>query len=255
MKTFVCLTAFSVLQLCAQAQETFGGQTEGGGPGGSPATNCPCWRYPIRAINNRQVDLRPQFAWWRDNFAAYQSAFTAAQQSQQPPDFSSLTPPLLPGWHRIKKGHFISIVAYGWLCEAVIEDLPSHTVTNKIVIRNPPKADQAEWDNLVGLYYDLKDAAGNANPAARHTRNYLSQNAANNATLQQAAAQNQNKATNSSAQPHAAKSGLPSILAELKKFPEGTNYTVDLFALKLGYLQDGSHRQVYDLGQIQMRPP
>jgi hypothetical protein len=255
MKTLVCLAAFSFIQLCVQAQETLGGQTEGGGPGGSPGSNCPCWRYPIRSINNRKVDLRPQFAWWRDNFAAYQSAFAAAQQSPQPLDLSSLPPPPLPGWHRIKQGRFLSMVAYGWLCEAVIEDLPSHTVTNKIIIRNPPKADQAEWDTLVARYYQLKDQPGPSTPPTRHTRNYPLQNAANYGASQQTAAPNQSEATNTGVQGHTAVSPAHKILAELKKFPEGTNYTIDLFALKLGYLQDGSHRQVYDLGQIQMHSP
>ena len=152
--------------LTAQTQETFGGQSEGGGTGGSPAPTLPCWRYPIRIINNRKADLHPQFAWWRDNFEAYRRIFSSARESGKPPVLSSLTPPPMPGWQRIKEGHFISIVAYGWLCEAVVEDLPSHTVTNKIILRNPPAADEAEWDDLVGRYYDLKGQAGHYQPAA-----------------------------------------------------------------------------------------
>jgi hypothetical protein len=258
MKTFVCLAVLSLTQLCAQAQEIFGGPTEGGGPGGAPATNYPCWRYPIRIINYKKIDLHPQFEWWQENFGAYQSAFAAAQPSQKPPDLSSLTPPPLPGWHRIKEGHYISDVAYGWLCEAVIEDYPSHVVTNRIIIRTPPIADKAKWEDLVNRYYELKDEAGDAspaaNPAAKHTH-HKSLNAASGAAYQQAGAQNAYGATNSSAthasaHHHAAKSTPDDILAALEKFPQGTNYTVDLFALKLGYLQDGTHRQVYDLGQM-----
>ena len=52
---------------------------------------------------------------------------------------------------------------------------------------------------------------------------------------------------------HAAKPEMSEVLGALKKLPAGTNYTVDLFALKIGYIQDGSHRQVFDLGQMYLR--
>ena len=238
--------------LTAQTQETFGGQSEGGGTGGSPAPTLPCWRYPIRIINNRKADLHPQFAWWRDNFEAYRRIFSSARESGKPPVLSSLTPPPMPGWQRIKEGHFISIVAYGWLCEAVVEDLPSHTVTNKIILRNPPAADEAEWDDLVGRYYDLKGQAGTTNPPPRH-RHKAAKAGYASAARQQTGAQTGTNAANLAAQRHNAEMGMSDIVAALQKFPKGTNYTVDLFALKLGYLQDGSHRQVFDLGQMYLK--
>ena len=237
--------------LTAHAQETFGGQTEGGGPGGSPAPTCPCWRYPIRIVNNRKVDLRPQFAWWQNNFEACQRIFSSARQPGQPPDLSSLTPQPMPGWQRIKEGHFISNVAYGWLCEAVVEDLPSHTVTNKIILRHPPMADKAEWDDLVGQYYDLKGQAGATNPPPRHVHKAAKGGAS--AARQQVATQADTNAANLAVQRHNAELGMSDIVAALQKFPKGTNYTVDLFALKIGYLQDGSHRQVFDLGQMYLK--
>ena len=158
----------------------------------------------------------------------------------------------MPGWQRIKEGHFISNVAYGWLCEAVIEDLPSHTVTNKIILRNPPVADKAEWDDLVGQYYDLKGQAGTTNPPPHHAHNTAKGRYAN-AARQQAGAQADTNAANLAAQRHNAELGMSDIVAALQKFPKGTNYTVDLFALKIGYLQDGSHRQVFDLGQMYLK--
>lgn len=246
MKKILCLIIIAAAPAWGQARETFGGKTEGGGPGGSPDTNCPCWRYPTRVLNYRRYDLRPLFAWWRDNYGAYKSASEAAGSTGQPPDFSSLPPSPLPGWERIKKGRFISNMALGWYCEAEIEDYPSHSVTNKIIIRNPPNADKDIWNNLVERYEELRDQAqapAKGNPAPKHThhKNSLAQYANN-------AAGASNNVTTS--HPHNPDSGLTNILAQLQKFPEGTNYTVDLFALKLGYLQDGTHRQVFDLGQM-----
>jgi hypothetical protein len=250
-KAASCLAMLVMFPGCltAQSQETFGGPSEGGGTGGSPAPTRPCWRYPIRIINNRKVDLHPQFAWWGNNFEAHERLFSSARQSRQPPDLSSLTPPPMPGWQRIKEGHFISTVAYGWLYEAVIEDLPSHTVTNKIILRNPPMADKAEWDDLVGRYYDLKGQLGNTNPPPRHAHKaakavYVS------TAQQQTGAQADTNAVNLAVQRRNTEAGMSNIVATLQKFPKGTNYTVDLFALKIGYLQDGSHRQVFDLGQM-----
>jgi hypothetical protein len=213
-------------------------------------------------------DLRSQFKWWEDNYGAYQGAMAAAGQS--PPDFSTLPPPPLPGWHRIKEGHFISIVAYGWLCDVVIEDYPSHAVTNRIILSNPPKADQDRWNNLVAEYYDLKPNSSAPNPRARtytsmtrarqdaayQNQNQFAaqyQNFVSNAYQNQVQGDSTNLSTNSIAPKRPRMSPADEVLAELQKFPEGTNYTIDLFACKLGYLQDGSHRQVYDLGQ--MRAP
>jgi hypothetical protein len=253
-KAASCLAMLVMFPGCltAQTQEKFGAPSEGGGPGGSPAPTGPCWRYPIRIVNNRKVDLHRQFAWWGDNFGVYQRIFSSARQSGKPPELSSLTPPPMPGWQRIKEGHFISNVAYGWLCEAVIEDLPSHTVTNKIILRNPPVADKAEWDDLVGQYYDLKGQAGTTNPPPHHAHNTAKGRYAN-AARQQAGAQADTNAANLAAQRHNAELGMSDIVAALQKFPKGTNYTVDLFALKIGYLQDGSHRQVFDLGQMYLK--
>ncbi len=259
LKLCGCLFILVAASHSAQAQKTFGGKTEGGGPGGSPDTNCPCWRYPIRAIGYRKIDLRPLFAWWRENYGAYQAAVSAATKADQPPDFSSLQPSPAPGWQRIKEAHFIANVAYGWECQGVVEDVPSHSVTNKIIIRNPPTADKAKWDNLVAQYEDLKEEeTPMTNGPAQKPKQPRSRRAAYAAAYQQpATTQGQNSyqtnttSTNAAAHHHpAAESPTDRILDELKKFPEGTNYTVDLFALKIGYLQDGSHRQVFDLGQI-----
>lgn len=256
MKTYLCLVLLAASQLCLPAQEMLGGKTEGGGPDGAPATNRPCWRYPIRVINYRKFDLHPLFAWWRENYGAYQSVVAAAAQAQEPPDFSKLPPSPMPGWHRIKQGHFISNAAYGWLCEVVIEDVPSHAVTNKIIIRDPPLADQAAWTALVARYDELKEEGPSvttgANPAPKHHSHKAAYAAANPPPD----AQNPTPAatpsgTNSPAHHH--HSALESATAALDKFPEGTNYTIDLFAVKLGYLQDGSHRQVYDLGQMYVK--
>ncbi|MGP8201260.1 MAG: hypothetical protein ACLQU4_17355 [Limisphaerales bacterium] len=196
--------------------------------------------------------MRPQFAWWRNNFEAYQRIFSSAQESGKPPVLSSLPPPPLPGWQRIKAGRFISNVAYGWACEAVIEDFPSHSVTNKIILRNPPLADKAEWDDLVGQYDDLKDQAGATNRPPRHVHKTAKTGYAG-AARQQASAQAGTNAANLAVQRHNAALGMADIVAALQKFPKGTNYTVDLFALKIGYIQDGSHRQVFDLGQMYLK--
>jgi hypothetical protein len=251
MKTLACLTLLCLGQFVAQAQQMFGGKTEGGGPGGSPDTNCPCWRFPVRVLNNRIYDLRPLFAWWRDNYEAYKGAVDAGRAAQQAPDFSALPPPPLPGWHRIKEGHFVSEAAYGWLCDVVIEDYPSHTVSNRILVYDPPKSDRTAWDELVAQYEELKEEPASPNTTPKHNRPYgrsLTAQQQQNQYQYQTTGQIPTNALPAARKPH--ESPADKILDELKKFPQGTNYTIDLFAYKLGYLQDGSHRQVYDLGQI-----
>ena len=252
MKTTLCLLALALIPIGGHAQQMLGGKTEGGGPNGSPATNYPCWRYPIRVINYRKFDLRPLFAWWRDNYSAYQSVL--ATNMSDKPDVSSLPPSPMPGWHRIKRGHFVSNSSYGWVCDVVIEDMPSHEVTNKIILRSPPVADKAVWDNLVAQYEELESentgSNQGANPKPRHhMRNPYSYSPQDQQQQQQAAIYNATNVTAANPTGH-----VPSLkeqlLAALDKFPEGTNYTIDLFAAKIGYLQDGSHRQVYDLGQM-----
>jgi hypothetical protein len=255
MKAILCLALLALTALSAQAQKIFGGKTEGGGPGGSPDTNCPCWRYPIRVIGYRKFDLHPLFTWWQDNYAAYKGAIAAAEKDEKPPDFSSLPPSPLPGWQRIKKGRYISDVAYGWLCEAVIEDVPSHAVTNKIIIRNPPKLDKAAWDNLVGRYDELKEeeTPTATNAAPKHTHSRRTAYGAVNQGSPDPPVYGQTNSYGTNLAHHSGNPAISNILAALNKFPEGTNYTVDLFAARLGYLQDGSHRQVFDLGQMYVK--
>ena len=256
MKTALCLLALALAPLYLPAQQMLGGKTEGGGPNGSPATNCPCWRYPVRVINYRKFDLHPLFAWWRDNYAGYQAAVAAAAGSDKAPDYSALPPSPLPGWHRIKHGHFLSNSSYGWVCEATIEDVPTHEVTNKIILRTPPLADKAAWDNLLEQYEEMQAegsgsiTANNQKAKRARMRNPYANSPQDPQQQQQAAMNAYNEAQASAAGQPPPKSLREQIMAALDKFPEGTNYTVDLFAAKIGYLQDGTHRVVYDLGQM-----
>jgi hypothetical protein len=145
----------------------------------------------------------------------------------------------LTAWYRVY-GDIISEDQFGWIVQGCVQNAPAFSRPATFQLRHPPRDEKARFDELNAALARLKSQAG-LEGLPRH-QVVLSVEQFGNGTF----------VTNYSdpANPNLYVQALP-IWEELDKIPiTGTNYHVDLFAAKIGYLQDGSHREVFDLGQI-----
>ncbi|MGP8201076.1 MAG: hypothetical protein ACLQU4_16415 [Limisphaerales bacterium] len=191
-------------------------------------------RFPFRAFGPQTVNLTGLIEWWkqadklsRDKWALYGSNY-----------LHQLAPRPLTAWYRIY-GDKISEDAFGWIVQAWIETAPGFSRQAKIQLRHPPAADEKRFNELQSALAQLKRLAGQNGlprwPVHLSTEQYGDGRLVTNWWVA-------DPVLHAQAQP---------IWAELDKIPiSGTNYHIDFFAAKIGYLQDGSHREVFDLGQI-----
>ncbi|MGP8199911.1 MAG: hypothetical protein ACLQU4_10455 [Limisphaerales bacterium] len=177
-----------------------------------------CWnRWPVRLFGSQAVNIQPLLAWW------------IRQDSSPRP---------LPTWYHVS-GDIIGETPYGWTVRGFIQTNRSSSRAAVFQLRHPPAGERRRFNELNADLARLKIIAG---------RNGLPRYAVVLDTYQYG---DGTKGTDYwQAEPGLHAQAEP-IWAALDKIPiTGTNYYIDLFAAKIGYLAAGSHREVFDAGNI-----
>ena len=109
---------------------------------------------PRRTIDQHIVDLHPLFQWWTN------------RAGERP----------LEAWVHIT-GHIVGTNSWGWVLTAHIEeavhakgeatDRSAGKIAANIILKNPPRADQAEFENLEGTEESSFGGARRARGASR----------------------------------------------------------------------------------------
>lgn len=203
-------------------------------------------RDPRRIINGQTVDLSPLFRWW------------TAKEGARP----------LGAWVRVT-GSVVGSSVWGWTLEAQIQKVPQAAndgETNpvalpqplRIILKNPPQQQQAEFDKLVAQRQALEGertrlsdlAASSGQAAAQAAKQYDSSRPWK---LQSSVALDGiGQARMVEADARARLKSVDEQLAEIKRklagYPDPNRYMVDCFALDSGEKQRGV--PVYDHGRV-----
>jgi hypothetical protein len=185
-------------------------------------------RFPLRGFANGSINLTPLMDWWD------KSAPEGADLPRRP----------LTAWFRIV-GEKIGDSPNGWIVQGRIATSSDDSRPAIFILRNPPLSEKDRFDALNLELAQLKRRAG-INGLPRH-QVLLSMSRNGDGSIE--------KNYSAPADPVLYAQALP-IWKELDKIPsDGTNYLLDFMAGKLGYLQDGSHREVFALGVIHWPVP
>ncbi len=224
----------------------------------NPTNQDLCCRYPLRRFGSAaNVNLTPLFKWW-SHHALDDVAGTAAGATEGRP---------LAAWHRIT-GHHVGDADSSWVVEAEIYTNPGVRLQERILLKNPPIAEEQ-------LFYGLKSelaatvqqmtndqrlyqadtkaaqkAEARANKPVRNTRsakNQASQNA-------QTASQDQQAAAAALSDQQELAQALPLAQKRLNAIPaKDGKYMLDCFALAAGKTKAGV--PIYDLGVVDINSP
>jgi hypothetical protein len=216
-----------------------------------------CCRYPLRTFGNAAtVNLTPLFRWWSHD-TAYDLANANSVSSNSRP---------LSAWHRITGNH-VGDAGSSWVVEAEIYTNPGVHIKARIMLKNPPIAEEQ-------LFYSLKSelaaaiqqmtndqrlyqtetkaeqkAEARAKPVrnTRKARNQANQNA-------QMASQDQQTASAALNDRQELEQAVPLAQKRLKAIPSRNGkYVLDCFALKFGETKAGV--PIYDLGVVDIDSP
>ena len=202
----------------------------------APKTNNFSYRWPHRYANGAVYDLTPHFNWWKSV-----SASSTADLPAIPAPF--------PAWHRIKHGLFVKEETLGWLLDAEVESTPGHGDHEKVILRSPPTAERDKWRDLSDQLRALESDQQSAQAAAKAATNG-NYNVRNRFARAQRAAAAQNQQQSSTARASDDAAAIRKLRDQMAAYPhDGTNYLVDLFALKIGY-KPGTAIPVYEVGYL-----
>ncbi len=188
---------------------------------------------PRRVINGQTVDLTPLFRWWTNH------------ASERP----------LKAWAHVT-GTITGTNTWGWIIDAHIEratpssgddtDAPND---GKIVLRHPPAAEFAEFEQLAAELKDLNarhaKLSGEATQAGKRAQDAATKEAAGNmsfrrtARLQQQADQSGETMKQDADQLKTIDQRIKELKEKLSAFPSETKYSVDSFALDLKQKANG----------------
>jgi hypothetical protein len=222
-------------------------------------TNVPsCCRYPIRSFGGSgTANLTPLFQWWMAHSGPGAATTDDNAQSDRP----------LSAWNRIT-GFKVGELEYSWVVDAVVATSPTTSTNERIILKNPPAAEEQQYDTLSELLpqysqqitndtrayqADLK-AEKNANARAAndaHSNSWRTRLNAGNysrqaATLRDAA----DAALNDEKQYEQARDLVRKQLAAIPSV--GGRYKIDYFAMEIGRNRQGT--PIYDLGVINGDP-
>lgn len=105
-----------------------------------------CCRHRLRIFGNHAtVDLEPLFRWWTqqelaNRTATNQESIAEAGAPQERP---------LSAWQRIA-GVKVSELEYSWVVDAAIYTSPTTRTNARIILENPPAAEEQNFYNLKG---------------------------------------------------------------------------------------------------------
>jgi hypothetical protein len=217
-----------------------------------------CCRYPLRTFGSAaNVNLTPLFKWWAHHGLEDAAGADAGATNGRP----------LAAWHRITGNHLGDADSY-WVVEAEIYTNPGVRLKERIMLKNPPVAEEQlfyslkselaaavqQMTNDLRLYQtDTKagqQAEARANKRVRNTRNARNQ-ASQNA---QTASQDQQTAAAALTDQQQLEQALPLAQKRLNAIPaKNGKYVLDCFALAAGKTKAGV--PIYDLGVVDINSP
>ena len=182
-------------------------------------------KAPKRMVNGQTVDLSPLFQWW------------AKKNGDRP----------LSGWLHVM-GEIVGTNAAGWVVTAQLDEKDAAENGKKILLRNPPLEDRAEFEKLLSrkkalegqdaklkaeaaqASTRLKDIAQEQKVARDHHLRPPRYPEANTLQQEQKNAKNHSKTIETE---------ISELNKQLKSYPSGDHYTVDCFALRAPEQVDG----------------
>ena len=224
----------------------------------------PC-RHPIRVFgDHKTVDLTPLFQWWK------QQPLVAKRTTNldTAADVSSDADRPLSAWHRIA-GVKAGELGQSWVVNAVIYTSPTSRTNARIILNNPPIAEERllnslktqlaettlQITNAQRTYQaDLK-AAQKAEEEARNYRRSGSKHATESSNnFLRLANQEHEAATTAQNQQKQLEVQRPLIQKQLAAIPAvNGQYQIDCFALAVGRSKQGV--LIYDLGAVPANSP
>lgn len=199
-------------------------------------------RFPYRTFGNQTINIRPLIQWW-------DQAYNISKADGYGSNYTNYLPTRpLTAWFRVY-GDKVSENAVGWLVDGWIETAPGFNRRAKFLLRNPLRAEEIKFNELQSNLSDLKRQAG-LNGLLRY-RFVLSVSSYGDGTLVTNYTPAPDPALYAQAVPIWV--ALDKIAINGTNFMAGTNYYVDLFAAKIGYIQDGSHARFLTLVKFACR--
>lgn len=198
--------------------------------------------YSKRMINNRMVNLSPLFLWWKSD---------SQKRTLERP---------LSEWVHIT-GTNMGTMNYCWIVNAEIEDSPGHVAQTKIALENPPVDESekfatagAELNDLDAQIKNVADWVGYAfddeNEAARTVNTALALGVSPYSdkyrSLENQRMQIANRKASLIQKEDNLKLRREELQQFLKRFPPGSVYRLDFFAMNTGKVFYGL--PLYDIG-------
>jgi hypothetical protein len=224
-----------------------------------------CCRHPLRTFGGQgTVNLTPLFQWWTHRAAAPKPA--PGRLNLADALVGSARP--LAAWHRLT-GTKAAALEYDWVVNAVIYTSPTASTNARIILKNPPVAEEQ-------AFYDLKnqiaaagqqitndqrayqahtkaaqkdEARAGADSRSRNLRARLDTN-----NYREVAAQERAAATAAQNDQKQCEQTRAVAQKQLAAIPAAKGqYQIDCFALELGLTKDGV--PIYDVGVVDPNSP
>lgn len=190
---------------------------------------------PKRLIRGQTVNLTPLFGWWTNHEGA------------RP----------LTAWVHVT-GSIVGTNAWGWVVEAQVESTsqpgkaevtPTVKGQSKILLRNPPLQDAAEFESLAAQLKALNEQHAKLAGAEQRARNDLQTSARVQADyrrqgIRDRSVSRENRVdkqveTQAKAELRPLDRQIQDVKARLTAYPSGEQYSVDCFALETGQAYGG----------------
>ena len=216
-----------------------------------------CCRYPLRRFGSAStVNLTPLFKWWSQHGLDDPAGAEAPATEGRP----------LAAWHRISGNH-VGDADSSWVVEAEIYTNPGVRIQERIILKNPPTAEEQLFYSLKSelaaavqqmtndqrLYQTDTKAAQKAEARAKPVRN--TRNARNQANQNaQTASADQQAAVAALSEQQELAQAVPLAQQRLKAIPaKNGRYVLDCFALAAGKTK--ADVPIYDLGVVDINSP
>jgi len=216
-----------------------------------------CCRYPLRTFGSAaNVNLTPLFKWWSHHGLADPAGAEAGVTDGRP----------LAAWHRITGNH-VGDADSSWVVEAEIYTNPGVRLKARIMLKNPPVAEEQLFYSLKGelaaavqemtndqrLYQTDTKAAQQAEARAKPVRN--TRKAKNQASQNaQTASVDQQTAAAALSEQQQLEQAVPLAQKRLNAIPaKNGKYVLDCFALAAGKTKAGV--PIYDVGVVDLASP
>jgi hypothetical protein len=203
-------------------------------------------RWPQRIVQGRRYDLAKLSPWWSNAarlMARQQNVLTRADDlrrlGHEPID--EIPPRPITNWCRVLGTNFHAH-RLGWLVEGEIEESPGQRRAARFILEHPPiqdkdqfEADRSEWKALI--------AGGHVNIATT-----MKQDIQGNSWWEGTGTQIAGTPVFLTGLNQAEMQRAADVSGRMAFMPPGDEYRLDFFAIKIGYLPDASHLEVWDLG-------